>query len=130
MIWKYHHSHRTMRYLCHYQDLNINPLQCLWYISNNSIPENLVLNQKQPTVDCFLCPSYLPALRCADNIKRNSLLVITTNPPQFVCFLNRYLPFNSLRWLKCTFFQKYPYIIQQTGKENTLTYQVEVVILI
>ena len=28
------------------------------------------------------------------------------------------------------FSQQYPYIIQQTGKENTPTYQVEVVVLI
>ena len=36
----------------------------------------------------------------------------------------------SHRWLKSNFSLKYPYIIQQTGDENTQTYQVEVVLLI
>ena len=35
-------------------------------------------------------------------------------------------PFNSQKWLT----QQYPYIIQETGHENTQTYQVEVVVLI
>ena len=33
-------------------------------------------------------------------------------------------------WLTFKFFLPYPYIIQQTGNENTKTHQVEVVILI
>ena len=39
-------------------------------------------------------------------------------------------PFNSQKWLKSYFSQQYPYIIQETGHENTQTYQVEVVVLI
>ena len=39
-------------------------------------------------------------------------------------------PFNSQRWLKSKFSLQYPYIIQETGHENTQTYQVEVVVLI
>ena len=39
-------------------------------------------------------------------------------------------PFNSQRWLISNFSQQYPYIIQETGHENTQTYQVEVVVLI
>ena len=39
-------------------------------------------------------------------------------------------PFNSQRWLISNFSQQYPYIIQETGNENTQTYQVEVVVLI
>ena len=39
-------------------------------------------------------------------------------------------PFNSQKWLISNFSQQYPYIIQETGHENTQTYQVEVVVLI
>ena len=39
-------------------------------------------------------------------------------------------PFNSQRWLISNFSLQYPYIIQETGNENTQTYQVEVVVLI
>ena len=38
--------------------------------------------------------------------------------------------FNSQKWLTWNFFLQYLYIIQQTGNENILTYQVEAVILI
>ena len=40
------------------------------------------------------------------------------------------LPLNSRKWLTCNFSLQYPYIIQQAGNENTLTYQVEFVVLI
>ena len=33
-------------------------------------------------------------------------------------------------WLACKFSLKYLYIVQQTGNDNTQSYQVEVVILI
>ena len=46
-----------------------------------------------------------------------------------VCVLH-IKPFISQKGLKSNFSQKYPYIIQQTGKENTPTYQVKVVVLI
>ena len=39
-------------------------------------------------------------------------------------------PFNSQKWLTCSFSLEYPYIIQQTGSENTQTYQVQDIILI
>ena len=35
-----------------------------------------------------------------------------------------------MKWLTCNFSLQQPYIIQQTGDENTQTYQVEVAILI
>ena len=38
-------------------------------------------------------------------------------------------PFNSQKWSTCRFSLKYPYIIQQTGSENTQTYQVQDIIL-
>ena len=38
-------------------------------------------------------------------------------------------PFNSQKWSTCSFSQEYPYIIQQTGSENTQTYQVQDIIL-
>ena len=41
-----------------------------------------------------------------------------------------HLTFNSQKWLTRNFFPKYPYIIQQTGNENTPAYQVEVFNLI
>ena len=38
--------------------------------------------------------------------------------------------FNFHKWLTCNFPLWYPYLIQQTDNENTLTYQVEAIILI
>ena len=38
--------------------------------------------------------------------------------------------FNSQKWFTCNFSLQNPFIIQQTGNENTWTYQLEVVILI
>ena len=38
-------------------------------------------------------------------------------------------PFNSKEWLACNFSLQYPYIIQQTGNENTQTYQEDVIIM-
>ena len=38
-------------------------------------------------------------------------------------------PFNSQKWLTCNFSLSYPYIIQQNVRENSQTYQVEVVVL-
>ena len=40
------------------------------------------------------------------------------------------LTVNSQKWLTSNFSQQYPYIIQQTGNENTQMYKVKVVILI
>ena len=37
---------------------------------------------------------------------------------------------NSQIWFTCNFSLQNPFIIQQTGNENTWTYQLEVVILI
>ena len=39
-------------------------------------------------------------------------------------------PFNSRKWLICSFSLQYSYINQQISIESTQTYQVEVVILI
>ena len=38
--------------------------------------------------------------------------------------------FNSQKWLTCNLSLYYPYIIQNTGNENTDSHQVEIVILI
>ena len=37
-------------------------------------------------------------------------------------------PFKSQKWLACNFSSLYPYIIRQTGDENTKTHQAEIVI--
>ena len=39
-------------------------------------------------------------------------------------------PFNPLEWFICNFSLQYPHSIEETGSENTQTYQVEVLILI
>ena len=45
----------------------------------------------------------------------------------FCLYIN---PFNSLKKLTINFSLQHPFTIQQTGKENTQMYQVEVVFLI
>ena len=59
-------------------------------------------------------------------------LMVYCNLPFIKCSLRKIFcwPFNSQKWLTCTFSLKYPYIIQQAGNENIQTYQVEVVISI
>ena len=59
-------------------------------------------------------------------------LMVYCNLPFIKCSLRKIFcwPFNSQKWLTCTFSLKYPYIIQQAGNENIQTYQVEVVIFI
>ena len=66
------------------------------------------------------------------NLSCSSVLCILSKIVVYYCLLFCVLhkPFNSQKGLKSNFSQKYPYIIQQTGKENTPTYQVEVVVLI
>ena len=50
----------------------------------------------------------------------------------YECRLNDSIPwpFHLQKWLPCNFSLQHPYIIQQTGNENTQTYQVKVLILI
>ena len=71
-----------------------------------------------------------------------NLLILNLSCSSFLCILSKIVvyycllfcvlhkPFNSQKWLTSNFSLQYPYIIQQTGSENTPTYQVEVVVLI
>ena len=57
------------------------------------------------------------------SLKQNDTIIVKLFQLQVLCF-------DPLNWSTFNFFLEYQYIIQQTGNENTQTYQVEVVILI